>query len=454
MSNGNAGRDRPGDKTPPHSMEAEVSVLGAVLLNNDVIDALVPVLKPQCFAAPAHEEIYRAILALHEKNQAADPVTLCEELKRVGRLDAVGGQEYMAHLIDVVPAASNAVHYANIVREKFMGRRLIRAATQVLEKAYEDRHDTSELLDEAERLIFAVAEEMMQTDVMPIKDVLKAAFKQIEQARERDGRITGVTTGYMDLDDLTAGFQNSELIILASRPSMGKTSLGLNIMSRVAIEKGRHPVAFFSLEMTGQQIARNLLCALTRINSHDLRMGRLSESQWETLGEEAGRVYDAPIFVDDTPGIGVMELRAKARQLRRRHHIELLFVDYLQLMSAPRAENRQQEISTISRGLKGLARELGIPVVAVAQLNRAVEAREDHRPRMADLRESGALEQDADVVLLIHRPAYFDSDSVELESEECELVVAKQRNGPTGKIKLTFRKQYMRFEDWSPTSEG
>ncbi len=430
----------------PHNSEAEVSVLGAMILLNDTIDVVTPIVKPEHFAGEAHTLIHESILRLHENSKAVDLVTLRNDLDSRKKLEAVGGSEYLAYLIDAVPSATNAEHYARIVRDKALSRDLISAVGEIQDQAYQDSKNPRELLDVAEQRVFRIAEGMMETKVHSIKDVLKSTFERIDKWSDREDRLTGLATGYYDLDDLTSGLQDSELIVLAARPSVGKTSLALNIAEYVAV-KGESPVAFFSLEMSKEQLARNMLCSHARLDSHRLRRGLLQEKDHVRLALAVGTLSEAPIFVDDTPGLGLLELRAKARRLRAQRKIKLVIVDYLQLMGAPPADSREQQISAISRGLKTLARELGIPIIAVSQLNRGVERRDDHRPRMADLRESGAIEQDADVVLLLHREAYYTSrESDEEEDTRAELIVAKQRNGPTGKVLLTFLKEFVRFE--------
>ncbi len=422
------------------NIDAEISVLGAMILNNEVIDAVIPLLNAEHFVSAAHRKIYEAVMALHAENQAVDLVTLPDELKRRGALDPVGGVAYISTLIDRVPAAANAEHYAGIVREKAITRDLLAAAREIFDSASRGDVQSRELLDEAQSRIFHIAESGMSGSVTPMKDALKAAFEMIDKGRE--GMLTGLATGFTALDELTSGFQKGELIILAGRPSMGKTSLALNILEHVGVHQHR-PAVIFSLEMGRVQIARNMLCAHARLDSHRVRRGRLSDSEREKLGQHVGDLYDAPIFIDDSSALNCFELRAKARRLKARHGLDILVIDYIQLLDAPQAESRVQEISRISRALKGLAREISIPVVALAQLNRQVEVRDDHRPRMADLRESGSLEQDADVVLLLHRPAYYNQNPDDLSAE---LIVAKQRNGPTGKVPLTFLKKHMRFE--------
>jgi replicative DNA helicase len=432
--------------TLPEDLAAEVSVLGAMIIHNGTIDVVIPILKTPAFSSPRHRKIYEAILGLHEEKCAIDLVTLRNRLQRDDALDAVGGMDYLMQVVEAVPAAANAEHYARLVQEKYTARSLIGAAEQITAMAGDGSASGKELLDHSMKLVYDIAEAGMKSQVMDFRDVLKKTFEQIESWRDREGRLTGLETGYYELDDLMSGLQPSELIILAARPSMGKTSLALNIADNVGV-KLKKPVAIFSLEMAHEQLARNMLCAHARIDSHRLRRGRLGEAEWGKMAKAMIELSGAPIFIDDTAGLTPMELRAKARRLKSQHEIELVVVDYMQLMEGPRAESRQQEISMISRSLKGLARELGIPIIAVAQLNRGVEDRVDHRPRMSDLRESGAIEQDADVVALLHRQAYYGEQGGE-EEGSAELIVAKQRNGPTGTVKLTFLRHCMRFENY------
>jgi len=435
----------------PESLEAEVSVLGAMLLDPSTVDTIAPMLRVEAFTRPAHAEIYRAILRLNDAHQGVDLVTVGEELKKAHKLDEVGGLEYLAQLVDSVPSAANAVHYARIVRERHVHRDLIRVANIILERASAGREESRQLLDDAERLIFEIAELGAHREVTEIKEILKRTFERIDRWRERGQRLTGLETGFHDLDDLTCGLQPAEFIVLAARPSVGKTSLALNILEYVGVRLQR-PAVLFSMEMAQEQIVRNMLCSHARLDSHKLRRGMLNQSELTRLSMAAGRLSEAPLFIDDTPGLTIWEVRAKARRLRAQHKIELVAIDYLQLMEPPEVESREQQVAQISRGLKALARELEIPVLAVAQLNRGVEMRDDHRPRLADLRESGAIEQDADVVLLLHRPMMYrrgegDENIPQDGAEPAKLYVAKQRNGPTGEVGLTFLTKFMRFEN-------
>ena len=429
------------ERTLPQSLEAEMSVLGAMLLDNEVISLVVPILNKNSFYKTAHQELYQTIVEVYDKGQMVDLVVLREELKKRSLLEKVGGIEYVMELEEAVPTIGNVEFYANIIREKSIKRNLIEVAAGIQKQAFEESCDTGQLLDSSERAIFDITQKKFHAASSKINEILKETFSRIENLHDRQNRLTGLSTGYYDLDDLTCGLQASELIIVAARPSMGKTSLALNILEHAGVID-KKPVVLFSLEMSAQQVAQNMLCSHARIDAHKLRKGFLEDSQWSNLSYGLGSLSEAPIFIDDTPGLSVLEVRAKARRLKAQYDIQLVVVDYLQLMESSRAENRQQEISIISRGLKSLARELSIPVIAVSQLNRSVETREGHKPRMSDLRESGSIEQDADVIVLLHRDNYYDVE----KDNTAELIIAKQRNGPTGVVKLTFLSQFMRFE--------
>lgn len=429
------------ERTMPQSIEAEMSVLGAMILDNEVISLVIPILNKLSFYKTAHQELYQAIVDVYDKGRPVDLVVLREELKKRSLLEKVGGVEYLMELEESVPTIGNVEYYANIVREKAIKRNLIEVAATIQKQSFEESTDTEHLLDASERAIFDVTQKKFNTASTKLNEILKETFSRIENLHDRQSRLTGLSAGFYDLDDLTCGLQPSELIIVAARPSMGKTSIVLNIVEHVGVVE-KKPVVIFSLEMSAQQVAQNMLCSHARIDAHKLRMGFLDDKQWSDLSYGLGSLSEAPIFIDDTPGLTVLEIRAKARRLKAQYDIQLVAVDYLQLMESSRAENRQQEISVISRGLKSLARELKIPVIAVSQLNRSVESREGHRPRMSDLRESGSLEQDADVIALLHRDNYYDPD----KDNTAELIIAKQRNGPTGVVKLAFLSHFMRFE--------
>jgi replicative DNA helicase len=426
----------------PQSADAEIAVLGSMILSNDTVDVVVPILSADDFASAAHRKIFEAILAVHNLQRAVDLITLPDELKRSGDLEMVGGLTYLSSLAEAVPAPGNVEYYAQIVREKSVLRNLLIATREISDSVARGDVRSRELLDEAEAKIFHIAEVGTQNSVTPFKDVLKSAFEMIDRGRE--GMVSGLGTGFADLDEYTSGLQSGELIIVAGRPSMGKTSFALNVVQHVGVEL-RQPVVIFSLEMSKEQLARNMLCSHLRLDSHRLRRGRLTSEEREQLPIHVGALMEAPIFIDDSAALNTFEIRAKVRRLKRQKGLRLAVIDYLQLMQGPEhMDSREQQIASISRSLKGLAREMQIPVIAVAQLNRQAEQRDDHRPRMADLRESGSLEQDADLVLLLHRPAYYSDNQT--EDTSAELIIAKQRNGPTGKVNLAFLRQFLRFE--------
>ena len=431
------------ERTLPHNLEAERSVLGAVLLHNEAFNRAAELIGARDFYRDAHRRIFEKMIILSERNEAIDLVTLKEELGRSGSLDDVGGPAYIASLVDGVPRAVNVEHYARIVKEKSTLRNLIYSANKILTSAYEADEDASIILDRAEQDIFAIAEGSIREGFVSMRDLAHLSFETIEKAHARQQLITGVPSGFADLDELTAGFQPSDLIIIAARPSMGKTSLVLNIAQHVGI-KTDMTVGVFSLEMAKEQLFLRLLQAEAAIDGHRLRTGFLGEKDWGKLSQALGTLSEAKIFIDDSPAIGVLEMRAKARRLKAEHGLHLLVVDYIQLMQGRgRFENRVLEVASISRGLKGLAKELKIPVVILSQLSRASESQR-RRPQLSDLRESGALEQDADVVLLIYREDQFDPTPE--NAGVAEIIVGKQRNGPTGSIRLAFIKEHTRFE--------
>jgi len=431
------------ERTLPQSIEAEICVLGAMILDNEVVSLVVPILNKQSFYKTAHQELFQIIIDLYDKGIPIDLVILREELKKRSLLEKIGGEGYLLELESAVPTIGNVEFYANVIREKAVKRHLIEVASNIQKQAFDESVETDHLLDASERAIFDVTQKKFGVSSTKLNEILKDTFSRIESLHDRQSRLTGLSTGFYDLDDSTCGLQSSELIIIAARPSMGKTSLALNMVEHIGIVE-KKPVIVFSQEMSAQQVAQNMLCSHARIDAHKLRRGFLEDKQWSALSYGMGSLSEAPIFIDDTPGLTVLEVRAKARRLKAQYNIQMVVVDYLQLMEAPRGiENRQQEISIISRGLKSLARELSIPVIAVSQLNRSVEAREGHRPRMSDLRESGSIEQDADVIILLHRDKYYDPEK---DDDTAELIIAKQRNGPTGVVKLTFLSHFMRFE--------
>lgn len=441
------------DRLPPQDIEAEKAVLGSMLLEESAISSAIEIIDGDSFYKDSHKKIFSAILQLFSAYKPVDVLTLCDELKKNGSLDAAGGASYVAGLTTVVPTAAHVLHYAKIVKEKAILRHLITAATEIVQESFSAQEDASVLLDKAERMIFEIATKKIEGNVTSLKDMIKDAIETIDALYQKKGYITGYSTGFDELDRMTSGFQPSELIIIAGRPSMGKSALMCSIAENVGIV-GRYPMAIFSLEMSKEHLVQRFLCSHARVSAQSVRSGFLTQSDWPKLTSAAGKLSDAPIFIDDTPGISVLELRAKARRLKAQHDIKVIFLDYLQLMQAHRTtENRQQEISEISRSLKALAREIDVPVVAVSQLSRAPERREDYRPRLSDLRESGAIEQDADLVMLLFREEYYNPQD-DAQRGLAEVIIAKQRNGPVGSIKLAFIKEYMRFENLSLREEA
>lgn len=444
-------------KSPPQNLEAEQAVLGGVLLKNATLHSLIDVLNDDDFYSPVHRIIYQAILDLSRKNIAIDLVTLCEELNKNGKLDEIGGAVYLTDLTESTVSAANALHHAHIVREKSIQRKLIGAATDIIKNCYEPGQETEQLLDQSEQAIFAIADSKTTKGVRPGKDILADVFKQLEKRMETKELVTGVPTGYHQFDEYTAGLQPSDLIIIAGRPSMGKTAFALNVAMRASCMHGV-PTAVFSLEMSMEQLMQRMLCSWGKVDLAKLRRGRLDDNDWARLYEAADHISPAPVFIDDTAAITTMELRARCRRLKAEHGLGLIMVDYLQLMRASRnIDSREQEISEISRSLKALAKELHVPVIALSQLNRKVEERSDKRPMMSDLRESGAIEQDADVIIFLYRSAaYKKREELTPEDNIAEIIIGKQRNGPTGMVKLTFLKEYTAFENLSdipPPSE-
>jgi replicative DNA helicase len=435
-------------KLPPQHIEAEQSVLGGILIENYAINRVMEILKPDDFYRESHRKIYGALIDLSERDEPADSITLTNELKNNGHLDSVGGASYVASLIDSVPTAANIEYYAKIVKEKAILRKLIQTSTEIITQSYEDRGDVEGFLDEAERAIFDISENRVRPSFYPIKDVVKGSFKILERLYEKKELVTGVPSGFKDLDRMTAGFQPSDLIIVAGRPSMGKTAFCLNVAQYAAIEK-KTPIAIFSLEMSKEQLVIRMLCSEAHVEGTKLRSGFLGESDWPRLTIAAGNLSDAPIYIDDTAALSVLELRAKARRLKtERGGLGMLIVDYLQLMKGrARVESRQQEISEISRSLKALAKELNIPVIAVSQLSRKTEERTGNRPQLSDLRESGAIEQDADLILFIYRDEVYNRSEENPNRGKAEIIIGKQRNGPIGKIELAFLDKFTTFKE-------
>ena len=439
------------EQTLPHNLEAERSVLGAILIHNDAFNVAAELVDSGDFFRDAHRRVFDTMVDLNERGQAIDLVTLKDELGRSGDLDDVGGAAYIAALVDGVPRSTNVEHYARIVKERATLRNLIQSANRILGMAYRAEEDADTLLDQAEQEIFSIAEGRIHTGFVPLSDLVQGSFTAIEQLQEHKGLVTGVPSGFVDIDNLTSGFQPADLIIIAARPSMGKTSFALNVAQHVGIKTDRS-VGLFSLEMSKEQLFMRMLTAEAEVDSHRFRGGFLSERDYGRLSTALGRLADAKVFIDDSAGLGVLEMRAKARRLKAEHGLDLLVIDYLQLMQGRgRFENRTQELASISRALKALAKELNVPVLALSQLSRAPESRSDRRPQLSDLRESGALEQDADVVLFIFREEQYNPTP---ENENlAELIIGKQRNGPTGTVRLAFLKQHTRFANLSPAQE-
>ena len=434
-------------RTLPHNLDAERSVLGAILIRNEAINAATILIDSDDFFRAAHRVIFDKMVALSERGQAIDLVTLVEELGRSGQLEEVGGAAYVAALTDGVPRATNVEHYARIIKEKSTRRRLIASANRILTDAYSGEDEADLLLDAAERQIFEIADDSVRSGFVPLSDLVRSSFSTIEALQSQKGLVTGVPTGFTELDEMTSGLQPSDLVIVAARPSMGKTSFVLNIAQYVGSRPEKMTVGFFSLEMSKEQLFMRLLTSEARIDAHKFRGGYLSDRDWGRLSEALGVLSDARIFIDDTASIGVLEMRAKARRLKAEHGLHLIVVDYVQLMQGRgRFENRQLEIASISRSLKALAKELHVPVIALSQLSRAPDTRADHRPLLSDLRESGSLEQDADVVLFIYRPAVY-KDKDEEDDGIAEIIIGKQRNGPIGTVQLAFINEFTRFEN-------
>lgn len=442
------GRTPPSGKQPPHSIEAEQSVLGAILLDHEVLDALEGLLPtPEAFYLEAHRRIYKAMQALRARRLPVDLVTLSEELRARGDLEAVGGLTYLVSLQESVPTALYAEHYARIVAEKWALRRLIHATGEAMRLAYEEEGSVDEILDQAGRKVLEVALTGREEEGRPLRELVHETFEHIEALLQNKGETAGVRTGFKELDGLIGTLAPGSLNIIAARPAMGKTAFALTIAQHAALREGV-PVAIYSLEMPAGQLVLRMLCSEARIDMNRVRQGNLTDRDFTRLVDAASRLSEAPIFIDDSPDLTLMELRARARRLRAREKVGLVVVDYLQLISSPpskNGENRQQEIAAISRGLKGLARELSVPVLALSQLSRAVESRPNKRPMLSDLRESGSLEQDADLVMFIYRDEYYHPHSE--KAGIAEIIIGKQRNGPTGTVELQFHPQHVRFND-------
>ncbi len=438
-------------KVPPHSLEAEQAVLASVLLNNDLMNDVVEILRPDDFYQGAHRTLFSTMVELYERGRAIDQLTLADALNARGVANEVGGLSYLSDLIHNVPTTANVAEYGRLVKEKAILRSMIAVAQQITNSAFQGVGEVDDFLDRTEQAIFAISEEKIKPSYYSMAEMSKEAMREIEKLYEKKEMITGVPSGFRDLDGKTAGFQNADMIVVAARPGMGKTALCLNIALNAAL-RSRVPVGIFSLEMSRQQLALRMICSDARVDFQRLRTGYLAQDEINRIVASVGRLSEAPIFTDDSGALTALELRAKARRLRKDKGIGMIIVDYLQLMrgatSRPGQDNRVQEISEISRSLKALAKELNIPVIAISQLNRSVESRTDKRPQMADLRESGAIEQDSDLILFIYREEmYAKADTPEEKKGKAEIIIGKQRNGPMGVVELAFLSRYTRFED-------
>jgi replicative DNA helicase len=430
------------DRLPPSSVEAEKCLIASMMLDKEMVGAAVQIVDRDAFYQADHQIIFDVLLKLYEQNRAIDALILREELIKRQLLEEVGGMAYLAEILSSVPSAAHGAHYAGIVREKALLRQLISASNDILRDAYAPHEEASIVLDKAEKKIFDIAQKKVGKAMVPMEDVLHEVFEMIENRGQR-----GIETGFFELDDMMNGLQNGEMVIVAARPSMGKTAFAMNIIEHVSADS-LLPCAVFSLEMSKQQLAQRMLCSRGQIDAHKLSKGMLQSHEYAHLANVVGELAKAPIWVDDSPGLTILDLRAKARRLKMQHDIKLIMIDYMQLMDNPGVESRQQQISEISRGIKAVARELNVPVICLSQLNRASEGRDGHRPRMSDLRESGSIEQDADVVMLLHREDYYRMSEPDFVPDNiAEVIIAKQRNGPTGTVKLTFINKTTRFEN-------
>jgi replicative DNA helicase len=436
------------DRLPPHSLDAERCLLASMMLEKEIIGQAVQIVTGESFFQADHQIIFDVLLKLYEQNRPIDAVIVRDELGKRQLLEEIGGVAYLGQILNTVPSAAHGEHYAKIVREKALLRQLIAASNDILRDAYAP-HETAELvLDKAEKRIFEIASKKVSGSMQAMEEVLHEVFETIESRGQR-----GVETGFFELDDMMNGLQNGEMIIVAARPSMGKTAFAMNLIEHISADT-RLPTAVFSLEMSKQQLAQRMLCSRGQIDAHKLRKGMLQAHEYAHLANVVGELAKAPIWVDDSPGLTPLELRAKARRLKLQHDVKCIMIDYMQLMDNPGVESRQQQISEISRGIKAVARELSVPVIALSQLNRASEGRDGHRPRMSDLRESGSIEQDADVIALLHREDYYRMSEPDFQPDNiAEIIIAKQRNGPTGTVKLTFMNKTTRFENLSTQAD-
>ncbi|MEI8216255.1 MAG: replicative DNA helicase [Eubacteriales bacterium] len=441
------------ERIPPHNDDAEKSVLGSIFLDKDALFNAMEILRAEDFYSEMHKEIYLAILELYKNSIPVDTITVVEELKKRKSLEMVGGRSYIAYLSTIVPSTENASQYAKMISEKAVLRKLIVTATEIIEKSYQEKMEPDAVLDFAENGIFKIAQGKQKKDFMPLQDILWENINRIDEMSKLEGNITGITTGYIDLDKKTSGFQKSDLIILAARPSMGKTAFALNIAQQTAL-KGKSKVMIFSLEMSKEQLGQRMLSMESKVEIEKLRRGDIDRKEWEQIHTALDNLGKTEIFIDDTPGINVMEIKNKCRRLKTEKGLDLVIVDYLQLMNFEgKTENRQQEITALSRAFKQLARELECPVLVLSQLSRAPEQRQDHRPVLADLRESGSIEQDADIVMFLFRDEYYTKELTE-KPNICDVIIAKQRNGPTDTIELTWIGKHTRFANKSSLNDS
>lgn len=439
------------EKIPPQNIEAEMATLGAMLIDEKVIVEILEFIDDVFFYKEEHQIIFKTVVSLFDARKKVDILTVSEALSKKKVLEKIGGSVYLTTLADFVPNSANAVHYARIIKEKGILRSLLGSANEIATLVYREEEEVSTILDKAEKLIFEISDRRVEGSYVHIKDIIKDGIELIESLYHKKSRVTGISTGFKDLDLKTAGLQKGDLIIAAGRPSMGKSAFVTSIASYVAVEE-KIPVAIFSLEMSKEQLMQRFLCAQAKVEINRVRTGFLAPSEWPILTSAAGKLSEAPIYIDDTPAMSIFEIRSKARRLKAHHNVQLILVDYLQLIRGMRrGDNRQQEISDISQSLKALAKELNIPVIAVSQLSRAVESREGHRPKLSDLRESGAIEQDSDVVILLFREEYYKP--TDENQGVADIIIAKQRNGPVGTIKLTFLKEYTKFTDMAREKE-
>jgi len=431
-------------RIPPQSIEAEQSVLGSMLVDKEAISIVMEILKPEDFYRPDHREIYEVVIELFDRSQPIDLITVSERLKLHGKLELIGGLEYLSNIATAVPTTANVRNYSKIVEEKSLLRKLIRASSDIVDLGFDASEEVSYIIDRAEQGIFDILQKRSSQGFIPIKDVLVDTFNKLEELYNNKGTITGISTGFVDLDFKTAGLHNTDLILIAARPAMGKTALALNLAQNVAVHS-KVPVAVFSLEMSKEQLVNRMLSSEAMVDGSRMKTGQLEDNDWQKVAKALGPLSEAPIFIDDTPGVTITEIRAKCRRLKLEHNLGLVIIDYLQLMqgSKSKSENRQQEISEISRSLKMLAKEINVPVITLSQLSRAPETRTDHRPILSDLRESGAIEQDADIVMFLYRDDYYNPETD--KKNIAELIIAKHRNGSTGTVELVWLGQYTKF---------